>query len=171
MDCKKFSELLSEFADGELSSAEAAKMKQHMEKCADCKLRYEVIKKMSAEISDICNVPADFEIELPKSTRLKTLYGKYRHSAALIAAAAAIVIFARGIYGGGIKIKDSVPAPSPSPAPVIDATLGTLPSEDAASSAPQTAAEVPKAKKVFLKKVLNRKNPFPKRIRLKKKTI
>ena len=53
MDCKKFSELLSEFADGELSSAEAAKMKQHMEKCADCKLRYEVIKKMSAEISDI----------------------------------------------------------------------------------------------------------------------
>lgn len=147
MDCKKFSELLSEFADGELSSAEAAKMKQHMEKCADCKLRYEVIKKMSAEISDICNVPADFEIKLPKSTRLKTLYGKYRHSAALIAAAAAIVIFARGIYGGGIKIKDSVPAPSPSPAPVIDATLGTLPSEDAASSAPQTAAAVPKSEK------------------------
>lgn len=169
MDCKKFSELLSEFADGELSSAEAAKMKQHMEKCADCKLRYEVIKKMSAEISDICNVPADFEIELPKSTRLKTLYGKYRHSAALIAAAAAIVIFARGIYGGGIKIKDSVPAPSPSPAPVIDATLGTLPSEDAASSAPQTAAEVPKSEKSVPQKSAEPKKSVSKKDTAEKK--
>lgn len=167
MDCKKFSELLSEFADGELSSAEAAKMKLHMEKCADCRLRYEVIAKMSAEISEICNVSADFEIKPLKSSRLKTLYGRYRHSAALIAAAAAIVIFARGLYGGGIKIKDSAPAPSSSPAPVIDATLGTLPSEgaanDAAENVPQAVAEAPKTEENTQTAAAPQKSAAPKK--------
>ena len=130
MKCSEFNEKLSEFIDGELSNAEEKKMRTHMEKCSDCRAQYDALKALSDAVKDMrtSSLPPEFAKEIIKKTAkpdIPYLWQKYNKIAAVLVAAFAVVIFARGARVNKEFLKDAA-APKPEitaefAAPVADA--------------------------------------------------
>ncbi|GJM43587.1 MAG: hypothetical protein DHS20C21_04290 [Gemmatimonadota bacterium] len=65
-DCKKVNDLLSEFLDEELKGAVLLELKEHIEKCPDCHLNVDSVRKVIRLYRDAteCDCPVDIQIRL-----------------------------------------------------------------------------------------------------------
>ena len=130
MKCSEFYEKISEFIDGGLSESNEKEMRAHMEKCPECRARYDAYTALSDAVKDTrtSSLPPEFAKEITKKatkTDIPYLLQKYNKTAAVLVAAFAVVIFARGARVNKEFLEEST-APKPEiitefAAPVISA--------------------------------------------------
>ena len=99
MNCEEIRGKLNEYIDGELSKEETIDFEMHLYECDDCKKYYMAISALADAVRDAksTDLPDDFEIQIPKENRIKYLWRKYEKTAAVMVAAIALIIFAKGI--------------------------------------------------------------------------
>lgn len=97
-DCKKYTDMISTYVDGELSESQEAELNAHMERCPDCRKVCDAFKSMSGAMGDeLVSPPVSLAegVMLRIASQEKTQKNKKSHIWSYLAAAAcfALVIF------------------------------------------------------------------------------
>ena len=58
MNCEQMTLLMSAWLDGELSELEEKQMKEHLERCPDCRVLMEQLQSLHTSFSDLEEIPA-----------------------------------------------------------------------------------------------------------------
>jgi len=58
MNCEQMTALLSAYVDGELTAAQEAQVREHLEQCAECRALYEQLQTLHTSFSDLEEIPA-----------------------------------------------------------------------------------------------------------------
>ena len=101
-NCEKYLDLISAYADGELTAQESAEIEAHLANCEECRSILETYRAISAEIIDdmedvpagfaagVMNKVSDYEIKRKNKKNIRKIAGRWIGAAACIA----IILFA-----------------------------------------------------------------------------
>ena len=132
MNCEQMTLLMSAWLDGELSELEEKQMKEHLERCPDCRVLMEQLQSLHTSFSDLEEIPApegfaDSVMERiareSKPRKVVPLFKRpqLRALTALAACAALFVGFGSIRMGGSAKSESAAPmAPAPESAVYYD---------------------------------------------------
>ncbi|MEA4893888.1 MAG: zf-HC2 domain-containing protein [Oscillospiraceae bacterium] len=111
-DCDKYMELISSMLDGELSGAQEAELRTHIEKCENCKRAYNAFASISGALKEELVTPPDtlskgvmYKIKNQNKAGKRFAFGRFT----AIAACLAIILFGASHFGllGGTKLGTS----------------------------------------------------------------
>ncbi len=148
MKCKKAREKLSEYVDGELSSAERAAIEVHLAECAECRRELEILQATVAAVAGLPHhsAPAGFgdrlmeqvgagpAVGVPADRRIVTLWPRLAAVAAmlLVVLGLTLVVERDGMFAAGERLVMRMPT-----------VTGEVDKETAAPGQPGPAVEEP----------------------------
>ena len=117
-DCEKYIEMMSAMVDGELTKADEAELRSHLDDCADCRRVYSAFSGISGALSEELATPPEtlvkgvmYKINLQKKGGRRFAFGRFT----ALAACLVLVLFGAsylGLFDGSSPNKtESVAAP------------------------------------------------------------
>ncbi|MBO4897332.1 MAG: zf-HC2 domain-containing protein [Clostridia bacterium] len=99
MTCEEIKAKLNEYIDSELSKEETMDFEMHLYDCEDCKKEYVALKELGEAVRETqcTDLPEDFEIAIPKNNKVISLLKKYQKTAAVMAAAIALILVVHAV--------------------------------------------------------------------------
>ncbi|MBR4880145.1 MAG: zf-HC2 domain-containing protein [Clostridia bacterium] len=104
-NCTKYIEQMNMYLDGELKGANISELLEHIERCSNCKKRFESLKIISFQTREMdVNVPLDLHENIMRNVRTNARPAKkqinFRKLSKFASMAAAVMLIIAGIYVG-----------------------------------------------------------------------
>ncbi len=147
--CEYFEELIGAAADGEITAAEEAELREHLESCEHCRSFFEALRSVSDTDSVLPDTPVDFTAAVMSRVREAAAPGKAKKKPSVIrlitrygaiAAAAALAIWA-GVSFGDKAAPQSTDSAAPASVYYEEAEAETGSTLEEAASEEEAVAE------------------------------